>query len=107
MYEFAGICARTLCCAFLALAAALLLTAGETHAQEKLSASQQSGLTQCLVGCKKGDAACQNACTQKTTTADFAKNSGSCVRACADALVGPDQKADQAEDIKKCISACN
>ena len=96
---------RLVCSAF--VLAAIALHSGPAGAQAKLSSSQQNELSQCLVGCKKGDAGCQNACMQKSTPPDYAKDAGSCVRTCADALVGPGAKNEQADDMVKCVQACN
>ena len=105
MTQVAGTVGRTL--GFALVVAAITLLPGTSGAQEKLSKSQQGELSKCLVGCKKGDAGCQNACMKTTTSADYAKSAGSCVRTCADALAGPGDKNDQANDMVKCVQACN
>ncbi len=89
------------------LLAILTVFAKTGSAQQNLSSAQQTELSQCLVGCKKGDAGCQNGCTQKAAGPDYFKSAGSCVRACADALVGPGENKEQAGDVKTCVQACN
>ena len=105
MHQVARTTLRRLCCALVVATSALL--PGATGAQEKLSKSQRGELSQCLVGCKKGDAGCQNSCMKNTTPADYAENAGSCVRTCADALAGPGAKKEQTDDMVKCVQACN
>ena len=104
MTELARMTGRTLGLAL--LLATITLFPGISDAQVKLSKSQQGELSQCLVGCKKGDAGCQDACMKDTTPADYAKSAGSCVRTCADALAGPGNKNNQADDMVKCVQAC-
>jgi hypothetical protein len=90
-----------------ALALPLFMGAVTTHAQAKPNPAQQQTLAQCLIGCNKHDASCQNSCTQTSSSAAYAKSAGSCVRACADSLVVPGQQQSQTGDLKTCIQACN
>lgn len=76
-------------------------------AQEKLTGEQRQTLAQCLIGCKKGDANCQNACTGKVASPAYSAAAGACVRACADSLVAPGRKDESlAEDLQICVQAC-
>lgn len=90
---------------------ALAVLAGATasaRAQEKLTAAQQQTMAQCLTGCKKGDANCQNSCTKQVASPAYLNAAGSCVRACADALAVPGQQnQSHAGDLQKCVQACN
>jgi hypothetical protein len=90
---------------------AIAIIAGSTtmtSAQEKLTPAQQQSMGQCLVTCKKGDASCQNACTNKIASPAYSSAAGQCVRACADALAVPGQQ-DKArvDDLVQCVRACN
>lgn len=96
--------------ACLAFTFACVLLAGSSasiDAQEKLTPAQEQTLAQCLAGCKKGDANCQNSCTGKAATPAFVSAAGSCVRACADALAGPGQQQSRIDDLVQCVRACN
>ena len=94
-----------------AISFSIALLAGSSAlvlAQEKLKPAQEKTMAQCLVGCKKGDANCQNTCTSKTATPAYFSAAGSCVRACADALAGPgQQEQSRVGDLIQCVRACN
>jgi hypothetical protein len=94
-----------------AVVLALALPAGVSSpvkAQGTLTPAQEQALAECLTGCKKGDADCQNSCTGKATSPAYLGASGACVRACADALGGPGQQDQgQAGDLAICVRACN
>ncbi|GBE42576.1 MAG TPA: hypothetical protein ENH05_08655 [Rhizobiales bacterium] len=94
--------------AFTFAAALLVGFSGPLMAQEKLTPAQETTMAQCLAGCKKGDANCQNSCTTKTATPAYFSAAGSCVRACADALAGPGQpEQSRVGDLVQCVRACN
>lgn len=97
--------------AALAVLSAFALLAGPPSpgkAQAKLTSDQEQTLTQCLAGCKKNDANCQNSCTNKAATPAYFSAAGSCVRACADAMAGPgQQEQSRAGDLIQCVRACN
>lgn len=97
------------CSAAFAFALALVFGAGApVNAQEKLTSAQEQSMAQCLAGCKKGDASCQNACTGKNASPVYAAATESCVRACADALAGPgQQEQSRVGDLVQCVRACN
>ncbi len=85
-----------------------LLSAATTPVQAApLSDAQTEGLTSCLVACIKGDSNCQNSCSAKAAGESFAKASGACVSACADALVVPGGGDTVKSDLKQCLAACN
>jgi hypothetical protein len=88
-------------------AAPLLLGSATAYAQQKLTSAQQQTMSQCLIGCNKGDASCQNTCTNTNSSPAYFSAAGSCVRACADALVVPGQPQSQTDDLMKCVQACN
>lgn len=93
-----------------AVALAALFVTGSTtsvRAQEKLTPAQEQTMAKCLVSCKKGDASCQNACTNKIASPAFFSTAGSCVRACADALALSGQDQSRAGDMVHCVRACN
>jgi hypothetical protein len=97
-------------CVLFAVAFATLLVAGSTtsvRAQEKLTPAQEQSMAKCLVSCNKGDASCQNACTNKNASPAFFSTAGSCVRACADALALSGQDQSRAGDLVHCVRACN
>jgi hypothetical protein len=90
-----------------AFAAPLFLGPAPVIAEAKLTSAQQQTMVQCLIGCNKSDASCQNNCTKQSSTPAYFSAAGSCVRACADALAVPEQQQSQAGDLMKCVQACN
>lgn len=82
--------------------------AGGAMAQGGVAPAQQQTLAKCLASCRKGDANCQNTCTNKVATPGYFSAAGACIRACADALVVPGQQSQSVtDDLQKCVQACN
>ena len=96
------------CFAFTFAVVLLVASYASINAQGKLTSTQEQTLAQCLAGCKKGDANCQNSCTSNVATPAYFSAAGSCVRACADALAGPgQQQQSRVDDLMQCVRACN
>ena len=96
------------CAAFTFALALLVGSSASIEAQGTLTSAQEQALAQCLAGCKKGDANCQNSCTSNVATPAYFSAAGSCVRACADALAGPgQQQQSRVDDLMQCVRACH